>query len=143
MRDDGAEFERRVRERREREYNAALEAYKAANRKEKERKRRELHDHAKQVLGRHKKGSPMYKEIERQFKEQVDVEDLETKKKRLQLIRDMHRPLDHQELSQHAMKVQELLKQQEDERNQKQLKVKAEIRGMHQKLGQLKSGVME
>ena len=110
---------------------------------DKERKRRELHDHAKQVLGRHKKGSPMYKEIERQFKEQVDVEDLETKKKRLQLIRDMHRPLDHQELSQHAMKVQELLKQQEDERNQKQLKVKAEIRGMHQKLGQLKSGVME
>ena len=85
----------------------------------------------------------MYKEIERQFKEQVDVEDLETKKKRLQLIRDMHRPLDHQELSQHAMKVQELLKHQEDERNQKQLKVKAEIRGMHQKLGQLKSGVME
>jgi len=41
------------------------------------------------------------------------------------------------------MKVQELLKQKEDERNQKQLKVKAEIRGMHQKLGQLKSGVME
>ena len=66
---------------------------------EREQKRRELHDHAKQVLGRHKKGSPMYKELEKQFKEQVEIEDLETKKKRLQLIRDMHRPLDHQDLS--------------------------------------------
>jgi hypothetical protein len=37
----------------------------------------------------------------------VELEDLETKKKRLSLIRELHRPLDHEELSKHAMKVQE------------------------------------
>jgi ABC-type branched-subunit amino acid transport system ATPase component len=50
---------------------------------ERERKKRELQEHARQVLGRHKKGSPMYKELEKQFNEQVELEDLYTKKKRL------------------------------------------------------------
>jgi hypothetical protein len=50
---------------------------------ERDQKKRELQEHAKQVFGRHKKGSPMYKELEKQFHEQIELEDLETKKKRL------------------------------------------------------------
>ena len=84
---------------------------------EKEAKRKEMQEHARKVLGAHKKGSPKYKELERKFIEQHELEDLETKKKRLSLIRDMYKPIDHKEIDQHAMKVAETLKRQEDERN--------------------------
>jgi hypothetical protein len=47
------------------------------------------------------------------------LEDLETKKKRLSVIREMYKPIDHKELDQHAMKVAETLKKQEEERAQK------------------------
>jgi hypothetical protein len=86
---------------------------------EKELKRKELQEHARNVLRTHKKGSPRYKELERKFNEQVELEDLETKKKRLSVIREMYKPIDHKELDQHAMKVAETLKKQEEERAQK------------------------
>jgi len=86
-------------------------------RQEKELKKKEMQEHARKVLGSHKKGSPRYIELERKFIEQVELEDLETKKKRLSLIRDMYKPIDHKEIDQHAMKVQETLKRQEEERN--------------------------
>ena len=79
-------------------------------RQEKELKKKEMQEHARKVLGSHKKGSPRYIELERKFIEQVELEDLETKKKRLSLIRDMYKPIDHKEIDQHAMKVQETLK---------------------------------
>lgn len=34
---------------------------------EKELKKREMQEHARKVLGAHKKGSPRYKELERKF----------------------------------------------------------------------------
>jgi hypothetical protein len=34
---------------------------------EKEVKRKEMQEHARKVLGTHKKGSPKYKELERKF----------------------------------------------------------------------------
>lgn len=45
---------------------------------EKELKKKEMQEHARRVLGTHKKGSPKYKELERKFIEQVEMEDLET-----------------------------------------------------------------
>ena len=62
-------------------------------------------EHAKKVLGVYKKeGGPKYKLIEKRYNEGEEVGDLETKKRKLQLIRDLHKPLDHKELYEHSIK---------------------------------------
>ena len=52
-------------------------------REDKELKKQQLTEHSRKVLAEYKKGSPRYKEIERRFQEEVELEDLETKKKKL------------------------------------------------------------
>ena len=48
---------------------------------------------------------PKYKEIEKKFEEEYIVADLEEKKRRLSQIREMHRPIEHNDIVKHAKYV--------------------------------------
>lgn len=54
---------------------------------------------------------PKYKDIERKFEEEFMLSELETKKKKLAEIRELHKPLDHNEIEKHAKYVKGKLKE--------------------------------
>ena len=52
-------------------------------RMDREQKKLELISHAKRVLANYKEQSPKYKEIERRYQDEVQFDDLESKKKKI------------------------------------------------------------
>ena len=49
---------------------------------------------------------PLYKQYEEKYYEQVELPTLEQKKKQLEDLRNFYRPIEGQELKQHAMKYE-------------------------------------
>ena len=45
---------------------------------------------------------PKYRDIEKRFEEEFTMTELEMKKKKLAEIRELHKPLDHNEIEKHA-----------------------------------------
>ena len=50
----------------------------------------------------HRQSPPRYVEMEKKFEEEHIFPDLEQKKKKLAEIREMHRPIDHNEIVKHV-----------------------------------------
>ena len=88
-------------------------------------------------------GKPKYKELEKRFNEDMLIDDLESKKQKLKLIRELYKPLDPNDFKQHQAKLSEVQRQKEEVRTQRLQAVKSESRIIQTKLGNLRSKVME
>lgn len=73
-----------------------------------ELKKKEMQENTRKVFK--KSSPPKYMEIEKRFEEEFVMQDLEEKKKRLQMIRDLHKPLNHKDLTKHSKKVDLLMR---------------------------------
>ncbi|CAI2363373.1 unnamed protein product [Moneuplotes crassus] len=66
---------------------------------------------------------PLYKKLEKRFKQKVLMPELEKKKEKLQTLRNMHKPVDYEQLREHArsysQKRAETLEKHREEREKK------------------------
>ena len=53
-------------------------------------------------------GKPKYKELEKRFNEDMLLDDLESKKQKLKLIRELYKPLDPNDFKQQQAKLSEV-----------------------------------
>jgi len=87
----------------------------------------------------HLSKKPLYKEIENKYKKGFIIPELEERKKKLQELRDFHKPLDMKEILEHERKVTRILeenqtkKKKEDEKNTWEYK-KPSFESMHHKV---------
>ena len=58
---------------------------------------------------------PVYVAIEEKFREEVEIPELEEKKKKLKELRDLHKPMPELKLKQHSKKYKVTKKLMEDE----------------------------
>jgi len=61
---------------------------------------------------------PLFKELETKFKKGFVIPELEERKKKLQEIRDFHKPISKQELIEHEQKVQKVLEDRVQEKKE-------------------------
>ncbi len=64
--------------------------------------------------------NPLYKQIEQKFNEDEEFEKEKTLKQ-LQSLKNLHQPLDHEDLMEHAKKVDEMLKEKTEKKKEKRL----------------------
>jgi hypothetical protein len=64
--------------------------------------------------------NPLYKQIEQRFNEDEESE-IEKRKRHLQSLRDLRQPLNHDEIQEHAKKMDEIVKEKAERRKQDRL----------------------
>jgi hypothetical protein len=57
-----------------------------------------MQEHASKVLGIYKQQPPKYEWYERNFHERVEAQEELIHKKKLEQIKELHKPIDHKEL---------------------------------------------
>ena len=55
-----------------------------------------------------KTGKPLFKQLEEKYKQEIEMPQLEQKKKQLEELRSLHKPLDRKEIQEHAMKYESI-----------------------------------
>lgn len=60
--------------------------------------------------------NPSYKQIEQKFKLEYEDSEIEKRKLHLKSLRDLHKPINHDELLEHSKKMEELTKEKLEKR---------------------------
>lgn len=95
----------------------------------------------KETFGR--KSPPKYLELEKRFKEEVLMPELEEQKKKLQLIRDFHKPIERREIAKHNRKFEKQNRRAEEERQMQLERAKNQFKIAELEIGKLKSNILE
>lgn len=108
-----------------------------------EQKKREMVRSTKEVFGGKRKSPLKYVELERKFQEEVLMPELEEQKKKLQLIRDFHKPIDRRDIDKHSRKFEKINRRAEEERQVQAERVKNQFKIAELEIGKLKSNILE
>eukprot|EP00347_Sterkiella_histriomuscorum_P004265 403361109 len=70
---------------------------------------------------------PLYKQFEEKYQKEVEMPHLELKKKQLEELRNFYKPIQRQDLQEHALKYEQIRSvKQEESRKQRDISIKAE-----------------
>lgn len=86
------------------ERKAEVDGKVAKIKEERDLKIKEMHENTKKQVQKKK----MFNEMEQRYKTNVELPELERKKKTLDAIRDLHKPLKRDEIEEHGRKMEEI-----------------------------------
>ena len=100
--------EEEIKEKRKNEVMMKIEEIK----QERELKKKEMIDNTKKIFSANR--TPKYIELEKRFEEEIVLPDLEEKKKQLQQLRELYKPINKKELESHSKKVDRFFRKTEE-----------------------------
>ena len=97
-------------------------------------------ENTKQISQRY---PPRYVDIEKKYQSEYVVKELEDKKRKLSEIRELHKPIDHEEIVKHKKKYDKIVSQMLSEKEKIRIEERQRLSLIGEDLGRLKSSFLE
>ncbi|CDW91240.1 phosphatidylinositol-trisphosphate 3-phosphatase and dual-specificity protein phosphatase pten [Stylonychia lemnae] len=104
-------------------------------------KKQDMIQSTKQIF--QNKSPPKFIELEKRYQEQILMPELEEQKKKLQMIRDIHKPISQKDILRHQRRFDHFNRKVEEERENHKEKLKNDFKIASLELGRLKSNILD